>query len=127
MKTTGIISLVFVCVVFLSSCYYDVNEDLNPIGSIDSLSCDTIAVSYSADVLPVIEFNCYTCHSTAANLGGITLEGYNSIKVYADNGRLEGAINHESGFSWMPQDAAMLDDCDLALINGWINQGALNN
>lgn len=127
MKSLFIISFVSSAIMIASSCYYDVNEEINPVNPGDSTSCDTTGVSYTTDVLPIIQFNCYTCHSTAANLGGITLEGYNSIKTYATNGRLEGAINHQPGFSPMPKDAPKLDDCDLAIIHAWITQGVLNN
>jgi len=109
---------------FLHGCYYDVEEELYPsTGS----SCDTLNVTYAADIVPILQQSCYTCHSIGANLGGVTVEGYDEIIVLVEDGRLAGAVNHLSGFSPMPKDASQLDDCSLALINNWINDGALNN
>ena len=115
----------FVSVVILvSSCYYDVQEELNPVTGVE---CDTSDVSYATDIQPIFEANCFTCHSEAAALGGVVLEGYDNVQVVANDGRLLGAVNHESGFTPMPQDAPQLGDCNLAMINAWVNAGALNN
>lgn len=107
----------------LNGCYYDVEEVLYPTAS----SCDTIDISYNTDVQPIIQSSCYTCHDQASSFGNITLEGYANIKVYADNGLLLGVIRHESGFSPMPKSGNKLLDCEIATIEKWISDGALNN
>ena len=48
--------------LLIGSCYYDVEEELYP-----SLECDTADITYTADVLPIIEGNCFSCHNQAAN------------------------------------------------------------
>lgn len=103
-------------------CYYDNEEDLY-----GPVECDTGNVTYSSDVLPVLEQNCYVCHSAASNQGGVTLEGYNALKIYVDNGRFIGAIMHEDGFSPMPQSAPQLPQCTLDKIQAWVDEGAPNN
>lgn len=114
--------LMLTLVVALSGCYYDVQEEL-----VLQTNCDTANVMFQKDVVPILESNCYTCHSINASLGGVTLEGYDNVSTVAQDGRLYGAINHLSGFSPMPKDAAQLDECNLAKINKWISNGALNN
>jgi hypothetical protein len=47
--------------------------------------------------------------------------------VVVDNGRFWGAINHEDGYSPMPQNLPKLNDCDLKKIRTWIDEGALND
>ncbi|MBX2928728.1 MAG: hypothetical protein KF852_12910 [Saprospiraceae bacterium] len=107
--------------LFAAGCYYDVEEELYP------SNCDTDIVTYSGVIAPIISTNCLVCHSTAANLGGVRLEGYNAIKIWVDNGRIAGAINHQSGFSPMPQNAPKLSSCNISKIEKWISDGAPNN
>lgn len=107
----------------LSSCLYNNEEELYP----DEAGCQTDDVSYSADVLPILQTNCYRCHDAKTHEANITLEGYANVKVYADNGSLLGAISWDSGFSPMPQDAGKLNDCLISQIESWINSGAPDN
>jgi hypothetical protein len=104
------------------SCYYDVEEELYP-----STGCETTNLSYSLDIVPILNNNCYSCHDQASNFGNITLEGYDNVLPLATDGRLLGAIKHESGFSPMPQNAAQLVACDIEKIETWIADGAPNN
>lgn len=108
--------------VSFGSCYYDVEEELYP-----TLECDTENITYSGDVLPIIESNCFSCHNQAANFGGITLEGYENLQRVATDGRLLGVIRHEPGFSPMPQGAPQLPECEIAKIERWISEGAPDN
>lgn len=109
-------------VILISGCYYDVEEELYP-----TIECQTDEMSYSGDILPIIETDCYVCHSAAANFGNITLEGYSEIKKHVDNGGLLGAVKHDGGFSPMPKNQAMLLECEIEKIEAWIQNGALNN
>lgn len=111
-----------IMVATLSRCYYDVEEEIYP-----KTECDTDNISYSIDVVPILQNNCYECHSEAVNQAGITLEGYDNLKTYVDNGRFLGAIKHDPGFSPMPQGRPQLPDCQIAKIEQWILDGAPNN
>ena len=106
----------------LSSCYYDVEEELYP-----SLECQIEDMSFSADIATIISSECLVCHSQAANFGNITLEGHSNVLTYVNNGLLLGAIRQDPGFSPMPQNASKLLDCEIEKIAAWINQGAPNN
>lgn len=107
--------------LFIAGCYYDNEEDLYP------SNCNTDNMSYATDVAPIISVNCLVCHSTASNLGNVRLEGYTALKTYVDNGKLLGAIKHQSGFSAMPQNAPKLSSCNIAKIEQWVADGALDN
>lgn len=107
----------------ISGCYYDIEEELYP----GEQMCDTLSVTYSSNIAPLIQNNCLQCHSIAANSGGVTLEGYTNLKAYADNGKLLGVIRHEAGFSPMPKNAPKLNDCDIAAIEKWISNGSPDN
>lgn len=118
------IRIVFVlfCYLGVSGCYYDVEEELYP-----TIECSTENLSFQEHILPIINNNCYSCHDAANNFGGITLEGYDQLKIYVNNNQLLGVIKHESGFSPMPKNASKLLDCEVEKIETWITNGALNN
>ena len=110
--------------VILSSCYYDNEEELYP-----PVTCDTVDMSLQTDVEPILDRNCYRCHSVANGPlnGGIILEGHSELIKYVNSGQLLGAIKRESGFSPMPKDASKLNNCDIAKIESWVLDGAPDN
>jgi mono/diheme cytochrome c family protein len=109
--------------LLLAGCYYDKEQDLYP----SVTACDTSAVTYSGKVLSIIQSNCYSCHGSGNTLGDVNLDGHTNLKVFADNGKLSGAINHRTGFSQMPQGGSKLSDCDIQAIEKWISDGSPNN
>lgn len=81
------------------------------------------SVFYSKQVGPILQTNCYRCHSPGSNVSGILLNSYQAVSVYANNGYLYGTIAHVSGYRPMPDDGSKLDDCDIAIIKKWIDTG----
>lgn len=114
--------IIFVGIACFSGCYYDIEEELYP-----TLECNTTDMSYTQDILPILQNNCYQCHDQANNLGNVTLEGYDNLIIRVNSGRLLGAIKRESGFSPMPKDQPQLLDCQIAKIEQWVNSGAPDN
>jgi mono/diheme cytochrome c family protein len=93
----------------------------------DELECDTVNVTFSATVWPVIQNRCFGCHSGATPSGGVSLEDHADMVAAANSDRLMGAIRHEPGYSPMPQNGAKLSDCNITQIQKWINNGMPNN
>jgi cytochrome c553 len=89
--------------------------------------CDTVDMKYTANVLPIISGNCYSCHGNGVINGGIELDSYNKLLIQVNNGNLIGVITHSAGYPAMPQGKAKLSDCDINKIRGWIARGAQNN
>ncbi|MFN4084111.1 MAG: c-type cytochrome domain-containing protein [Bacteroidia bacterium] len=89
--------------------------------------CDTSNVKFSTHVQPLIKNNCQGCHSNSLPSGGIALENYIEIKTIADNGKLNGSINHLPGYSAMPKGTAKMSNCNIRIIGKWIEAGAPNN
>jgi hypothetical protein len=119
-------SVIFLLLSFiLFSCAYHNEEELY--GNEEINPCDTVTVTYTLDVLPVLQSTCYPCHNQSAASGGIILEGYNQTKAIATSGRLLGAISHAPGFSPMPKDGAKLPSCDITKISRWIEAGMPEN
>lgn len=109
-------------VMLVGNCYYDNEEDLYP-----DNACNTDNVSYTQDVLPILQNNCYSCHNQQVRNGNVTLEGYDNVKIRANSGALVGVIKHQSGFSAMPQGQPQLDGCLIDKIEQWVLDGAKNN
>ena len=107
---------------FYSGCYYDVEEVLYPSGE-----CNTDSVTYSLVVLPILEQQCYGCHTGSSLSGNVNLEGYNNLKTLVNSGKFLGAIKHEVGYTPMPDGAPQLPQCDIAMIEAWIAEGAPDN
>ena len=90
----------------------------------DNMPCDTVTITYTATIWPIIQDNCKGCHTGTLAGGGIQLVDYATISAAAGpTGRLYGAITHASGFSPMPQNGVMLPDCYITQIRKWITAG----
>jgi len=114
-------SLIFVLILSLTSCSYNSEEDLYPVVEL------TEPLSYSSDILPILETNCYSCHQDASICGDVNLEGYNNLVIRVENGSLLGAIMHEEGWMPMPQGADKLSDSQIEKISTWVDEDYPNN
>ena len=126
-----IASLVLIS-VFAYACSKSSSDDggnNNPPPPPGGNNCDTADMHYTADVVPILTANCYSCHGTSTNSGsnGIVLEGYDNIVPKAQSGTLIGVITHASGYPAMPKDGSKLSDCNINKIRSWIDNGAQNN
>ena len=94
-----------------------------------STTCDTTSVSYSLQIVPILQNNCYACHGSGntAGSGGIDLSTYAKLKVYADNGYLVGNVTHAAGYVGMPYGLPKLPSCEINTIVAWVDQGTKNN
>ena len=119
--------------ILLASCSKSNEEDLGgttPGGNNPPATCVTTNMQYSVHIAPLIQTNCFACHSntTSSTSGaGFSLEGYNNLKAKVTDGRLLGAITHAAGFVAMPQGGPKLSDCNINRIKSWIDAGAPNN
>ena|SRR5258706_15757733 len=117
------IQFYFILAITSTSCAYNVEEELYP-----PPICDTLNVTYSGSVLPILEHNCYMCHdNNNVQISQILLEGYANLIVKVNDGKLIKAINHFDGASPMPKDRNKLGECDISKIEKWVSLGALDN
>jgi len=107
----------------LHSCYFDNEETLYP----GDGSCDTSNVTYSSTVAVIMGEKCNSCHGGTFPEAGQKTDNYNDLKSLADNGKLWGTINHESGYPAMPKGKPKLRDCELRKIRIWLDNGAPND
>ena len=123
MRRTRPFHLLVFAFLFMAGCYYDNEEYLYPDGS----GCDTTNITYSGSIAPIMQSTCIGCHASSIASGGVILDNYNGVSTVANNGKLWGAVNHESGYPQMPQGGPKLSDCNLTKIDIWIRAGAQNN
>lgn len=107
---------------FLSSCYYDNEEYLYPPGG-QSATCDTVNLTYAANIAPIFADNCNGCHNSSS--GNLVLDNYTAQKNNIN--KIWLAINHLPGATAMPQNGNKLSDCDIAKILRWRNLNMPNN
>ncbi len=117
--------LVITAIALLASCYYDNEEALYPSYS---TVCDTVNVTFSGTIVPLLASNCLSCHSnsTAAGFGSnIRLEDHADVQTSATD--VAGSIKHAGGYSPMPKNGGKLKDCSIKQFDIWVSKGMLNN
>src|SRR6056300_1770256 len=125
MKTPVTLALVVLCAVLSTTgCYYDVEEELYPV-----TTCDTVDMSFDTDIVAILQRECLACHSNSAHQGiggGVNLDGFDNVKRYVNNGKLLSSIIHDGNASFMPKSAnnRKLATCEIDKITAWINDGA---
>ncbi len=117
------LALMGASLLMLSSCYKDNEEDLYK-NYYSQGQCDTVSVSFSSDIMPIIKGNCAIsgCHVQGGTGPGI-FGNYNGVMDKVKNGTFEKRVLIDKN---MPP-AAPLSDCQQSLIRAWLNAGSPNN
>lgn len=107
-----------------AGCFYDNEQDLYG----EAQPCDTINVSYSGYILPLLQNNCYKCHKESEpQFSGYILDGYNATKLYVNSGQILGRTNNAADPMPPLTEGGLLPECDRLKIQAWIKAGAPNN
>ena len=92
------------------------------------------AVSYAADVYPILQSRCLTCHGGERIEGELVMLSYAELMAGSENGAVilpgdaEGSPLYElASTGKMPKRGANLNTVQLETILAWINSGALDN
>ena len=123
-RTKALLCLTGGIIVLIISCSKSSEDQLTTPAP---TACDTVNMTYSTDVLPILQANCYSCHGNGNAEGGEQLDSYEAVKDAAEDGDLLGVITHAAGYPPMPDGGGKLSDCDINKIRDWINRGATNN
>jgi len=92
-----------------------------------NLNCDTLDVTFAADINPIIQNSCQGCHSGNSPQGGLSLNNYSQIAAIAASGSLYGSISGNNNYTAMPYNANSLPDCQIEMIRIWIENGYPND
>jgi hypothetical protein len=97
-------------------------------------SCSPDTVYFINEILPLLNSNCATsgCHDAASHQGRVVLSNYSKIKSLvvpfnASESRLYNVVKQTGEDRMPPPPRAALTAQQLAKLEKWINQGALNN
>ena len=91
-------------------------------------------VSFSNDILPLLQSRCVNCHGGERIEEGLSLNGYAEVMAGSDNGSIVTAGDAVNSLmvelvatQKMPKRGPKLTPPQVQLITDWVNQGALNN
>lgn len=131
MRTTGLLLTSLLCLAtssFLGGCTYDQapEEPMLP------------TVSYATEIKPIIETNCYSCHSSTATdpdrPGYAFFDDFAELKRYALKPSTTNAAYTTLQarlrfieFPGMPFQKDPLPEAEILLVEAWIEAGAPNN
>jgi hypothetical protein len=119
------ISFIVCATLLLSSCLYSNLEEMYPQEEV--CITDTVDVTYTKDILPLLTDNCgtnNTCHQTSGNLSDVPLDTYADLNNVVVTGQLLSSVLHDGNAAEMPKGQAKLKDCQINKVKAWINQGA---
>lgn len=107
-----------VLLLMYGGCYYDNEEALYP--GLNS-ACDTVSVTFTGTIEPMLSSNCWSCHSdaNAAFGGGVKMQSLADVKTNAV--KALAAINH-TGPKPMPPNGK-LKPCQVTQFDIWIKKG----
>lgn len=121
MRTTTAL-LLTLSILVSGGCYYDNEEDLYP-----NSFCDTLNVTYTNTIDPIIQAKCAIpgCH-VAGGDGTGNFTDFSAFSAQVANGRVLRSVKR------LPEGIAMppsgpLRDCEVRQIELWIAAGAQNN
>ncbi|MCB9169522.1 MAG: hypothetical protein H6597_06390 [Flavobacteriales bacterium] len=90
-------------------------------------ACDTVEVTYSGDLAPLLESHCLGCHQGAPPPSGVSLDSWSACSAAALNGTLAGDVFNMDGHNAMPPAGPALTACQKDEILTWIQHGAPDN
>ncbi len=91
-------------------------------------------VSFTNDVLPILESRCLNCHGGQRTSEGLSVKTYDSLMAGSQNGAVvtpgdaaNSLFISLSAEGKMPKRGPKLTPAEIQLLTDWVNAGALNN
>lgn len=98
--------------------------------SCDLEGCDTTAVSYANTIIPILNRECISCHTTGGSPGGgVVLDSYAGVVASVEDGTFFGSLLDWEGYVFMPKSnpRTPLPNCEIIQIKTWITNGYPEN
>ena len=125
MKISTCLVAYLILISFISgffSCTFYSEEELYGIQD-----CDTTIVTWEHPIRDILATYCVECHNEDLAYSGVRHDVYELELIVVNDGRLNGVVNHLPGYPQMPYQRPKLPDCELLLINIWLERGAPEN
>src|ERR1051326_6980034 len=117
------LSVIFIFAAVLAGCFYDKESELHP--KVVSNVCDTTNVTYSNQIVTLVNSYCISCHYSGG-VSGYDYSSWNDLHTNALNGQLMGSVQYQPHHPPMPP-SFQLDACHIRQLQMWVNAGAPNN
>ena len=102
--------------------------------STETQAAPAASVSFSADVMPLLQNRCFNCHGGQDTKEGLRFSSYDTLMAGSDNGPVivpgdaaNSLLVQQLLNGKMPKRGPKLTPDQIQLIIDWINAGALNN
>ena len=90
-----------------------------------STDCDSVNVTFSGSIKPMLTNYCVGCHGINGPSAGISLVNYNDVVNNINT--VWNSVNWVSGTSPMPKGGQKLNQCQIAKLRKWMLDGTPNN
>jgi hypothetical protein len=97
--------------------------------SCENSACDTLNVTYSGTIAPIMQARCNSCHSGSNPSGSLDLTTWSAVNQSAMSGNLVASVRRIAGdnIADMPPSGPALSNCRIRQLELWVAQGAPNN
>ena len=119
---------------FLSACGTQSASQPSGPTSVAQPVAQASAISFTKDVLPILQGRCENCHGGQRVSKGLSLKTYTDLMSGSENGPVVTPGNAPNSLmiqmiaeQKMPKNGPKLTPPQVQAITDWINQGALNN
>ena len=104
-------------VLTITGCTYDESE------------CSVVEVSYSSDIIPMLDAKCGSCHFSDEPPAGLDLSDYEQVSDSITSNKILNRVQLDLGDDDVmpPYPNTLITDCQIYLFQTWVNQGSLNN
>lgn len=138
LKQLSTVVLMFAGILLLSACgTQSASANVNPAaapqiqGSAGSSSSN---VSFSKDVMPILQNSCINCHGGQKTEKGLDMTSYNALMAGSQRGAVvvpgnaaNSSFVHLVVNGNMPKRGQKLSADQIQILTDWVNAGALNN
>ncbi len=98
------------------------------------LLAQTSGVSFTKDILPILQSRCVNCHGGERVSNGLSMKTYTDLMSGSQNGPVvtpgnaaDSTMIQMIAEQKMPKNGPKLTPSQVQTITDWVNQGALNN
>lgn len=107
----------------LSGCRYDTESDLYG----DVVPCDSSLVSYTNDLVPLLEMYCFECHTGPTPSGDRDFSTYEDLAGVAETNVLLDRISRDENDPEVMPSTGPMTSCEVDRFRSWIEAGYPNN
>lgn len=92
----------------------------------DTVDCTGLTPTYNNDIKAILDASCTSsgCHNSVDLANNYDFSTYATASAISQGNRFLGAINHQSGFMPMPQNAPKLSNENIELLTCWVENGS---